>query len=149
MAQSQNEFVVGDCLNFKASTDDWYGFVVIETSKKKNGARIGVTSIIIKSKIVPTGVDFRNGKVFVNEVLNGSTNKSDAGFFVFHLFEPGFTTIAGRLTMVDNIVLDKSKFITGGGTSTSSLEQFEQMLNMIPAFIKIGYKEAAVKRYLK
>ncbi|WP_194774597.1 hypothetical protein [Pararhodonellum marinum] len=149
MGQSQNEFAVGDCLSFKANSGDYYGFVVTETSKKKNGAKIGLTPVIIKSKNMPTDADFRNGKVFINDVLNGSTNKNEEGFFVLHLFEPGFTTIAGRLTRVDNIALDNSKYITGGGTSASSLEQFEQMLNMIPAFIKMGYKEAELKRYLK
>lgn len=149
MAQTQNEFALGDCLIFKANSGDYYGFVVIETSKKKNGAKIGVTPVIVKNKNVPTAADFRNGKIFINDVLNGSTNKNDEGFFVFHLFEPGFTTIAGRLTKVDHITLDNSKFITGGGTSTSSSEQFEQMLNMIPALIKMGYKEAELKSYVK
>ncbi len=149
MTQGKNEFAVGDCLTFKTKTGDYYGFVVIETSKKRNDARIAVTPVIIKIKNAPTGADFKNGKVFINEVPNGSTNKNDEGFFVFHLFEPGFTTIAGRLTKVDNIDLDNSRFITGGGTSTSFLEQFEQMLNMIPVFVKMGYKEAAVERYIK
>lgn len=86
MAQSQNEFAVGDCLNYKANSGDYYGFVVTETSKKKNGAIIGLTPVIIKSKNAPTHADFRNGKVFINDVLNGSANKNDEGFFVLHLF---------------------------------------------------------------
>ena len=149
MAKSQNEFTVGDCLIFKSNLGEYYGFVVIETGKKKNGAKIGVTPVIVKSKNVPTDADFRNGKIFIKDVIDGSTNKNDEGFFILHLFEPGFTAIAGRFTKVDNISLDNSKYITGGGTSTSSLEQFEQMLNMIPALIKMGYKEAELKSYSK
>lgn len=149
MTQEKDEFTVGDCLAFETKTGDYYGFIVIETSRKKNYARIGVTPVITKIKNAPTGADFKNGKVFINGVPNGSTHKNDEGFFVFHLFEPGFTTIAGRLTKVDNIALDNSRFIIGGGTSTSSLEQFEQMLNMIPAFVNMRYKEGAVKEYIK
>ncbi|AHM59097.1 hypothetical protein D770_04185 [Flammeovirgaceae bacterium 311] len=86
MAQGQSEFAVGDCLTFKTTAGDYYGFVVVETGKKKNDARIGVTPVIIKSKNEPTGADFKNGKVFINEVPNGSTNKNEEGFFAFHLF---------------------------------------------------------------